>query len=302
LSLLRVNNDKDGDHENLSNNTSDFKTIINSGFVYVDKTKLLKDLIDSPHKQFFLARPRRFGKSLLLRTLHAVFEGDADLFAGLEIAKAGYKFEKYPVVYINMAIDSYSPTILHTSLMELLLDIGKYKGVEISTTTPSGVLRNIGQRLAEKHGQEVVVLIDEYAYPISRNVGKTELVNDNSDIISDFYSSLKELEPYLRFVMVTGVTRYSMMGLSSGLNHLKDISFQKEYAAICGFTSEELDLYYEEHCNLTLDKLKKLGKMPSTSSKADLLNKILAYYDGYSWDGETRVLNPWSILYFLVSR
>ncbi|MDR1578500.1 MAG: AAA family ATPase, partial [Deltaproteobacteria bacterium] len=282
----------------LSYNVSDFKKIINSGFVYVDKTKLLKDLIESPSNQVFLARPRRFGKSLLLRTLHAIFEGDADLFAGLEIAKAGYKFEKYPVVYVNMALDSYSPTILHTGLMDILLDIGKSKGVEISSRTPSGVLRNIGQRLAEKHGQKVVILIDEYDYPISHNIEDTAVAKANSGILSGFYSSLKELEPYLHFVMVTGVTRYSMMGLSSGLNHLMDISFIEEYAAICGFTSEELKLYYGDRYDLTLDKLKKLGKMPSTSSKADLIKKILAYYDGYSWDGETRVLNPWSILYF----
>jgi hypothetical protein len=118
------------------------------------------------------------------------------------------------------------------------------------------------------------------------------LADANAAILAGFYASLKELEPRLRFVMVTGVTRYSMMGLSSGLNHLKDISFNDKFATIRGFTPEEMDQFYGHRYGLTLDIMKANNCVSPTSSEANLRQKILDYFDGYSWDGLTRVLNP----------
>jgi hypothetical protein len=283
----------------ISIGVSDFVEIIHGDYVYVDKTKTLKGLIESPYNQVFLARPTRFGKTILLKTLQAIFEGDANLFAGLEIAKEGYKFEKYPVVYINMAMDCSNTDLFQRCLLAKLNNIANSEGLERSDfNTLGGVIEDIVTGLYKKHGQEVVVLIDEYDYPFSHNVGDTALANDNSNAVHGFYCALKELEPFLRFFMVTGVTPFSMMDSSYGIDHLRDISFIPKYAAICGFTPEEMDLYYNERYGLTLDNLKQIGQLSPASSIDDLRQEILKFYDGYSWDGRTRVLNPWSISSF----
>jgi hypothetical protein len=148
----------------------------------------------------------------------------------------------------------------------------------------------------------VVILIDEYDYPVSHYIGDSELAKANTAVLSDFYASLKSISSNLRFVMVTGVTRYAMMGLSAGLNQLVDISFDPEYAAICGFTPDELDQYFGDRYESVLDYQKSIGEMPAESSTADLRLKILDWYDGYTWDRRTRVLNPISILFFFQKR
>jgi hypothetical protein len=144
----------------------------------------------------------------------------------------------------------------------------------------------------------VVVLIDEYDYPVSHNIGDSALAKANTAILSGFYASLKSISSKLRFVMVTGVTRYAMMGLSAGLNQLVDISFNPKYAAICGFTPDELDQYFGDRYDSVLEALKLTDYLPPESSTADLRQEILNWYDGYTWDGKTRVLNPISILNF----
>jgi hypothetical protein len=277
---------------------ADFRRLHEDNYIYVDKTDLLEKLINSKI-QVFLSRPRRFGKSLILNTLELIFQGNADLFAGLAIAKKGYKFEKYPVIHLDMSqCDTYTPEVLITSLLEQLKDIGIFYDINVSNVTINGVLRNVVNNLQKKYGQRVVVLIDEYDDPVSSKINSPRLAKANTEILRQFYSSLKSLQGRLRFVMVTGVTRYSMMGLSAGLNHLYDISFEADYSTICGFTPQEVDRYFGYLYGSALERLIIKGQMPQTSSKDDLRQKILDWYDGYSWDGKTRVLNPISILNF----
>jgi hypothetical protein len=157
---------------------------------------------------------------------------------------------------------------------------------------------NLIDELFRKYNAEVVVLIDEYDVPVSDNLDDIALAEANAKVLKDFYSRLKDCQENLRFVFVTGVTRFAMMGLSSGLNHLDDLTFDDNFSTICGFTLEELDGCFKEHLPLVLQKLKNDGISPENYSMEDLRENILKWYDGYSWDGKTRVLNPWSILNF----
>ncbi|MDR2140780.1 MAG: ATP-binding protein, partial [Deltaproteobacteria bacterium] len=232
----------------------------------------------------------------------ALFRGQAELFAGLKIAQLGYEFKKYPVLHLDMSLGSSSQNLLE-SLRDTLNKLGNAEGKKkFASAIPGLMLDELVDALIKKYHENVVMLIDEYDYPVSHNIGDTQLANANSAVLSDFYASLKSISSNLRFVMVTGVTRYAMMGLSAGLNQLVDISFDPEYAAICGFTPDELDQYFGDRYDSVLDHQKSIGEMPAESSTADLRQKILDWYDGYTWDGRTQVLNPISILFFFQRR
>ncbi|MDR2200127.1 MAG: ATP-binding protein [Deltaproteobacteria bacterium] len=276
------------------------KKIIDKGAVYVDKTYLFTDLIEN--EQIFLSRPRRFGKSLLLNSLEQMFLGNADLFSGLKIADSGYEFQKYPVIRLSMTMVSKTPEILTDRLLKNLQNIAESYNIGLRDDDPGGALQLLIKDLSEKYGERVVVLIDEYDHPVSSHMDNIVLAKANTEVLSSFYVGFKEMDDFLRFVLVTGVTRYAMMGLSSGLNQLVDISFDPEFAAICGFTPDELDQYFGERYSSTLKDLKSTGDLPPESSEADLRQKILDWYDGYTWDGKTRILNPISILNFFKKR
>ncbi|MDR2199189.1 MAG: AAA family ATPase [Deltaproteobacteria bacterium] len=274
--------------------------IIKGDYLYVDKTDLLPKLIKV--KQVFLSRPRRFGKSLLLDSLEQMFLGNAELFTGLKIADSGYEFKKYPVVHLSMTMDCDSPEMLKEMLIKRLKKIAKSYNIDLREENPGWALQLLIEELSEKFGEKVVVLIDEYDNPVSMHMDDIPLAKANTKVLSSFYIGFKEVDKFLRFVLVTGVTRYAMMGLSSGLNQLVDISYDTEFAAICGFTPDELDQYFSDRYSATLEDLKSTGYIPPESSEADLRQKILDWYDGYTWDGKIRVLNPISILNFFKKR
>jgi hypothetical protein len=202
-----------------------------------------------------------------------------------------------------MSLGSSSQDNLLESLRENLKTLGKDEGkTEFASAIPGFMLNELINALIAKYHENEVILLDEYDYPVSHNIGDTQLAKANSAVLSDFYASLKSISPKLRFVMVTGVTRYAMMGLSAGLNQLVDISFNPKYAAICGFTVDELDQYFGDRYDSVLETLKSTEYLPVASSAADLRQKILDWYDGYTWNGKTRVLNPISILNFFNGR
>ncbi|MDR2200002.1 MAG: AAA family ATPase [Deltaproteobacteria bacterium] len=273
--------------------------IIDKGAVYVDKTGLFTDLVK--YEQLFLSRPRRFGKSLLLDSLEQLFLGNAELFSGLKIADSGYEFKKYPIIRLNMTMRSKSPEKLNERLIKNLQNIANSYNINLRDDDPGGALQLLIKDLSEKCGEKVVALIDEYDNPVSKYMDNIALAKANTDVLSSFYAGFKDMDKFLRFVMVTGVTRYAMMGLSSGLNQLVDISFDPKFAAICGFTPDELDQYFGDRYSSTLETLKSTGYLPPESSESDLRQEILYWYDGYTWDGKTRVLNPISILNFFNS-
>ncbi|MDR2199764.1 MAG: ATP-binding protein [Deltaproteobacteria bacterium] len=282
--------------KNLPLGIQNLPEIIKGDYVYVDKTELFPELIKV--KQLFLSRPRRFGKSLLLDSLEQLFRGNADVFSGLKIADSGYEFKKYPVIRLSMTLNSRNTEILETRIIKKLDNIAESYNVKLRDDDPGEALQLLIKDLSDKYGERVVALIDEYDDPVSKYIDNIPLAKANTDILSSFYVGFKEVDEYLRFVMVTGVTRYAMMGLSAGLNQLVDISFSPKFAAICGFTAAELDQFFGDRYDSTLEALKSIGRMPVESSVFDLRQKILDWYDGYTWDGRTRVLNPISILKF----
>jgi hypothetical protein len=175
-----------------------------------------------------------------------------------------------------MFLSSSSQDNLLKSLRETLEIVGKAEGKkEFDSDIPGLMLKELVEALIAKYHENVVILIDEYGYPVNYYIGDTQQANANTAVLSDFYASLKSIKPKLRFVMVTGGTRYAMMGLSAGLNQLVDISFDPEYAAICDFTPNELDQYFGDRYNSVLEAVKSAGYLPPESSKADLRQKIL---------------------------
>ncbi|MDR1871302.1 MAG: AAA family ATPase [Deltaproteobacteria bacterium] len=290
----------------LTTDFTPFRTLIEDDYVYVDKTGLLRELVLGPDNAIFLSRPRRFGKSLVLDTVAEIFSGDASLFDGLQIQKLGYDFPQYPVLRLDMSLANSSPEELKRALMGSLNLLAEENNLTLKSKDYNNALKELIKKTRNKHQKDVVLLIDEYDDPVSSALPDKILAEKNTKVLSKFYGGLKTVNSLLRLAFVTGVTRYSMMGISSGLNNLYDISFDKKYAAICGFTPEEMDHYFGDRYPAILQSLNSDNYLATTksgrqvlSTTAALKKEILNWYDGYSWDGLTKVLNPISIINFL---
>ena len=269
-----------------------FRKIIDGGYVYVDKTRYVYDLLNDSN-YYFLSRPRRFGKSLLLDTIAEAFSGDKELFTGLWIYDSGYDFKKHPVIHIDMSnIANKTPETLEYALSEELSGRIASEGLDIAVKVPSIALKNLIVALYNKYGETVVVLIDEYDKPVLDQINRIETAEANREVLRGFFGILKSMDQYLRMTFITGVTRFTKTSIFSELNNLTDITLSREYAGICGIPVEELDKYFGEHIEnaAALDEFKLCN---------NLHDEILAWYDGYSWDGVSRVLNPFGLLTFL---
>ncbi|MDR1872517.1 MAG: ATP-binding protein [Deltaproteobacteria bacterium] len=288
----------------LSTSLISFRALIENDWVYVDKTGILLELIKGSETAIFLSRPRRFGKSLVLDTIAEIFSGDKSLFKGLQIEKSGYDFPQYPVLRFDMSLTCSSPEKLERAILNMLILLAKKEELTLESTDYGNALKELIELVRDKYKKNVVVLFDEYDYPISSKLQNKALSDGNSLVLSDFYASLKTVSRFLHFTFVTGVTSHSMVGISAGLNNLYDISFDEKYAAICGFTPEEMDLYFGDRYPIVLHSIMENDYPPTVdekvhlSTEADLKAEILKWYDGYSWDGQTKVLNSISILYF----
>ncbi|MDR1111467.1 MAG: AAA family ATPase, partial [Deltaproteobacteria bacterium] len=270
-----------------------FRDLIEGGYVYADKTRHVYDLARSG-KAYFLSRPRRFGKSLLLSTFEALFSGSPDpdvqpqgLFADLWIGHSGYDFtRKFPVVSLGMDLDGSTPDGLKTEIQDMLHDKALEFGLEIKPASPGRMLARLIKGLKSKFGSKVVLLIDEYDSPVSDNIDNLSTAKKNRDILKSFYSQLKSCGSDLHFVFVTGVTRYVFMGLSAGLNHLTDLTLDSKYSSICGFTIQELKNCFADRLPSLLKTMKNAGNMPKGATLEDMWMEIGLWYDGYSWDGK----------------
>ena len=268
-----------------------FREIIEGDYIYVDKTRLIYNLLNDA-KYYFLSRPRRFGKSLLLDTIAEVFGGDRELFNGLYIHDTGYDFEKHPVLRIDMSnIANETPEALKESLLFALEERITEEGFTIAGNIPSDIIKSLIKALYIKYDKKVVVLIDEYDKPIVDHFDDIMLAEENRKVIRGFYGTLKSMDPYLRLIFITGVSKFTKTSVFSSLNNLLDITMTSRYANICGIAIDDFGDYFKEY----IDKLKSLRAF---SDYADFQGEILKWYDGYSWDGETRVLNPYSLLSF----
>ena len=268
-----------------------FRKIVDGDYVYVDKTQYIYNLINNGC-YYFLSRPRRFGKSLLLDTIAEAMSGNKELFKDLFIYDSDYNFEKYPVLRLDMSnIANETPEILKEELSGELNKRVKSEGFDFEYSTPSAVFKNLIEALCKKYGQRVVVLIDEYDKPILDHIINTETAEANRKVLSGFYGVMKSLDACLRLTFITGVTKFTKTSIFSEMNNLLDLTLTKKYSNICGIAVDDLAEYFGEH-------IENLATLNSFKRYSNIHDEILAWYDGYSWDGETRVINPFSLLSF----
>lgn len=274
--------------------TANFRNIRENEFVYVDKTGYIDKLTRNMGKYYFLARPRRFGKSLFLDTLAEYFKGNRQLFKGLEIDRLQPReWEKYPVLRFNLSgISFLNENSLNDSLHYSLNSLQEWYEVNSTSEFPSTRFLEIITNIIKKHGKQVVILIDEYDAPLSSTIDRPELQAVYREQLHGFYSVLKMAEEHIRFCMLTGVTRYGKVSVFSGLNNLNDITFHNDYAAICGITTGELRHNYQ------LGVTKLAGK--EGISTEDAFELLRFHYDGYHFSASLiDIYNPFSINYAL---
>ena len=281
-----------------------FEVLRSNQCVYVDKTRYVYQLI-SQSRVYFLSRPRRFGKSLLLSTLDAYFSGKQELFKGLYLEQAELEFaarekreawQQYPVLYLDLNAERYAqPHDLENALNTHLVRWEQRYGKEASEATFSSRFMGVIRRAHEKTGRQVVVLIDEYDKPLLDTLDKSELNGTYRDILRAFFSVIKSSDRYLRFAFLTGVTRFSKVSVFSGLNNLRDISLLSDFAGICGITEQELEANFAP-------EIETLGNELGETRDATLAI-LKKRYDGYLFarKGEN-VYNPFSLLNVFASR
>ncbi len=270
-----------------------FRTIREDSYLYIDKTALVLQLIQEG-RSYFLSRPRRMGKSLLVSLLKELFEGHRELFEGLSIAESGYDFQPYPVIRLDFGlIAARSFELFMSGLCRELRRIASAAGLgELRETTPDEMFAHIVQTLAEK--APVVLLIDEYDMPLLGKLEDPETAQPYIDFLKDFYAAVKALQPYLRFTFITGVSRFSRTSMFSGMNHLKDLSLQIRYAALLGVTEDEITRELLPAVRHIAEKQQK-----SEEEVRDLMRR---WYNGYRFSAEPTapsVYNPHSPFSFL---
>ena len=262
--------------------------------LYVDKTALLQKLAEEGDN-YFLARPRRFGKSLTLSTLEAMFEGRRELFYGLACEAWVCENAKHPNPVLHLDMSGMRPygnaQELNEAIACQLLDIAAVKGLGLSyEKSAEGYLIALLRTLYQQYGS-VVVLIDEYDAPILNVIDDDEKARSYREVLRSFYLLLKSSVQMLRFVFLTGISKFSKTGVFSALNTLTDISMSEEYGSLTGYTQEEVEQYFEPFFATALQRL-------NYTDRTELLSAVKEYYDGYSFDGITKIYNPYSILCF----
>ncbi len=267
----------------------DFDKIINEGYTYVDKTELIYKLVHEG-SYYFLSRPRRFGKSLLMSTLDAYFSGKRELFKNLAIEKLEEDWTAYPVLHLDLNTGKYnSKDSLTHALDDFLSRLEANYGTFHSEKTLELRFMGIIERIYHKTGKPVVILVDEYDKPLLQSINNKELQEDFRATLKAFYSVLKTQDRYIRFALLTGVTKFGKVSVFSDLNNLIDISMDEGYDTLCGITEEEMHRYFEE----SVQKLAERYKISYEETCARLKKR----YDGYHFvEYGTGVYNPFSLL------
>ncbi|MDD5822144.1 MAG: AAA family ATPase [Prevotella sp.] len=267
----------------------DFDKIINEGYTYVDKTELIYKLVHEG-SYYFLSRPRRFGKSLLMSTLEAYFSGKRELFHGLAIDKLKKEWTVYPVLHLDLNTGKYDTKdslfhVLDDFLCKLEATYGTFPSEKALELRFMGLIA----RIYEKTGKPVVILVDEYDKPLLQSINNKELQDDFRATLKAFYSALKTQDRYIRFALLTGVTKFGKVSVFSDLNNLTDISMDECYDTLCGITEEEMHRYFE-------DSIQKLADRYDISYE-EACARLKKRYDGYHFvEYGTGVYNPFSLL------
>ena len=267
-----------------------FSKIREGNYLYVDKTEYVYRMTHSASSYMFLSRPRRFGKSLLTSTLHSYFSGRKDLFHGLAMEKLEKEWTEYPVLHFDMSTAKHADS--EQLLQELNLKLYGYEqiyGRLEEEVNPNQRLMGLIKRAYEQTGKKVVVLIDEYDAPLLDVVHERENLDVLRNIMRNFYSPLKACDPYLRYVFLTGITKFSQLSIFSELNNIKNISMDEPYAAICGISEDEIRLQMKDDLG---GLAKKLEITPE-----EALMKLKENYDGYHFTSPSPdIYNPFSLL------
>jgi len=265
-----------------------FRDIIQNDYLYVDKTDKIFDLVNNPKGVYFFSRPRRFGKSLLISTLNEIFEGEKELFKELWIYKADYAWEKHPVIRIDFSKSKArnSDELINYIVYQLDKTAQLY-GISLEQTQYDIKFDELLTKLSQIN--KVVVLIDEYDKPIIDNIENKELAIELREILKGFYTIIKACDEYIRFVLLTGVSKFSRAGVFSGLNNLKDISMNAGYSSLLGISRQEMVSCFKEHIDQFLES--------EGIDKSELIKKITYWYDGFCFSRSCeKVFNPFSIL------
>lgn len=264
----------------------DFRSIIEDGYLYVDKTEYVHKMTQSG-KFFFLSRPRRFGKSITIAVLQELYFGSRELFKGLWIEDKWDWDKRHPVIRISFKDLNFEQRGLESPLADRMVEIAARHGVVLKTPTARDRFRELVSILSAT--AKVVVLIDEYDAPITHYLGKeVQQALDNRDYLRGFYSVLKEADHLLEFVFLTGVSKFSKVGIFSGLNNLQDITFHPEYATMLGYTQEELEHNFEDHIAATAAKM--------GLDREAFMAQVKEWYNGYRFHHlAATVYNPVSL-------
>ena len=273
-----------------------FSEIAKGNYYYADKTDVVYRLVHYA-KDHFLSRPRRFGKSLFVSTLQAYFEGRKELFKGLAIEQLEQEWTEYPVIHLDLSGGKYySIENLHDILNMILLRQEEKYGIENNKSQAySARLTHILETAIQKTGKQVVVLIDEYDSPMHDSMSDKVLQEKIRNIMRDFFSPLKEQEKNLRFVLITGISKFSQLSIFSELNNIKNISMKDEYSDICGITKEQLLTDFK-------DGIEAMAAHNSLTFN-ETVEKLKEHYDGYHFTPNSPdIFNPYSIINALDDR
>ncbi len=254
--------------------------IIEEDYLYIDKTKIAHQLINN-YEYIFFSRPRRFGKSLFVDTLQEIFEGNKNLFKGLYIYNNWNWERRYPVIKISFSGGIYNKDDLNRNLIYILKRTQKKLNIKCDNISDASLcFSELIEKAYEKYNEKVVVLIDEYDKPILDNVTNIKESVNIRDGLRDFYTKIKDNDRYIRFALLTGVSKFSKTSIFSGLNNLEDITLNPEYGNICGYTQNDIETSFLPYLDgVDLEKLK-------------------LWYNGYNFLGD-RVYNPFDILLFI---
>lgn len=273
----------------------DFKSIREMGFLYVDKTEYIEKILDGS-KYLFLARPRRFGKSLFLSALRYFFEGKRELFKGLYIDSIDWDWQEYPVLKLDLNTHRYEEQgLLDKTLDNQFKKFEEIYGIKETADTLSDRFQNIIEAAHERTGRQVVILVDEYDKPLVNNLNSDDNYEHYRSRLATVYSNFKSSAEHIRLVLLTGVSRFSKLSVFSDLNNISDITFDDEFADICGITEKELLENFQEGIMNFADKF--------DISFEDALGRLKRNYDGYRFTDEgSDIYNPWSVLNALAKR
>jgi hypothetical protein len=275
--------------KNLPIGLQNFEKLRKDGYLYVDKTALVHQLVTTG-SYYFLSRPRRFGKSMLQSTLHAYFEGRKELFEGLAIDKLEKDCIKYPVLHLDLnLIKRGEPESLDEILNNTLVKWEKTYDLTQSESSFGVRFANVIERAKEATGQQVVILVDEYDKPVLEEIDNPEAQERQCEVLKQFYGVLKNLDGDIKFALLTGVTKFSKVSVFSGLNNLYDISMDNRFASICGITDEELDTVFVPYIQRLATAMHR--------SYDDVRELLRVNYDGYHFcEDSVGIYNPFSLL------